>query len=125
MPRPYDPDLLSAILDTLPSGARISKIYYLPGFSSGDNYDQIPVLLPKWKVNEILRWIEGEANKSDAKADSRASKPLMLENKKSRPMFIDPTSHQSTDSMDGGANVVSLKAKSLARNTFTAPDSLD
>ncbi|EFO65080.1 Hypothetical protein GLP15_1555 [Giardia lamblia P15] len=119
MPRPYDPDLLNAILSTLPTGAKISKIYYLPSLSSGDNYDQIPVLLPKWKANEILRWIESEANKLTTKADTRFGKSLVRETKRTRPTFIDPTDlHTSTNATD-------MKTGSLPRNTFTAPDSLD
>lgn len=127
MPRPYDPDLLNAILDTLPIGARVSKIYYLPGFSVDDSYDQIPVLLPKWKANEILKWIENEANKMDAKASSRVKIPLMRESKKSRPSFVDLTSHHGTN-LRGTSSTVSMattKTKPLARNTFTAPDSID
>ncbi|EET01514.1 Hypothetical protein GSB_152040 [Giardia duodenalis] len=117
MPRPYDPDLLNAILNALPTGARVSKIYYLPGISSGDNYDQIPVLLPKWKANEILRWIESEANRMDTRTD----RPLMRENKnrKSRPAFIDLTTSRTNTS------VADTNTKSLPRNTFTAPDGLD
>ncbi|KAE8301737.1 hypothetical protein GL50803_002011 [Giardia duodenalis] len=119
MPRPYDPDLLNAILNSLPAGTKISKIYYLPSISSGDNYDQIPVLLPKWKANEILRWIESEANKLTTKADARFGKPLVRETKRTRPTFIDPTD------LHTGTDVVGIRTGSLPRNTFTAPDSLD
>ncbi|TNJ26890.1 hypothetical protein GMRT_10530 [Giardia muris] len=54
---PYSSELLDELLRTLPPGARIAKVYYLPEHMISSEADRVPVLVPKAKAEEILRWL--------------------------------------------------------------------